>query len=105
MKKLNSQQLRTIRIFVIVVGILISFFIWLSWPDVINNNALYHVGNGKYGSKMGALLILLIPLVGFCPSGLNEEIHSTDQIERAKLQERLDKRAETIRLYVAFFVV
>ena len=103
MKKLNSQQLRTIRVFVIVVGILISFFIWLSWPDVINNNALYHVGNGKYGSKMGALLILLIPLFGFCPSGLNEEIHSTDQIERAKLQERLDKRAETIRLYVAFF--
>ena len=103
MKRLTSKQLRTIRIFVIVVGIFISFFIWLSWPDVINNNPLYHVGNGRYGSKIGALLILLIPLFGFCPSGLNEEIHSTDPIERAELQEKLDKRAETIRLYVAFF--
>ena len=62
MKRLTSKQLRTIRIFVIVVGILISFFIWLSWPDVINNNPLYHVGNGRYGSKIGALLILLIVL-------------------------------------------
>ena len=103
MKRLTSKQLRTIRIFVIVSGILISFFIWLYWPDVIKNNSLYHVGNGRYGSKIGALLILLIPLFGFCPSGLNEEIHSTDSIERAELQEKLDKRAETIRLYVAFF--
>ena len=103
MKKLNSQQLRTIRIFVIVVGILISFFIWLSWPDVINNNALYHVGNGKYGSKIGALLILLIPLFGFCPSGMNEEIHSTDPIERAELQEKLNKRAEETQLVVSLF--
>ena len=103
MKKLNSKQLRIIRILTVVIGMLISFCIWLFWPDVINNNPLYHVGNGKYGSKIGALLILLIPLFGFCPSGLNEEIHSTDPIERAELQEKLDKRAETIRLYVALF--
>ena len=43
MKRLTSKQLRTIRIFVIVVGILISFFIWLSWPDVINNNPLSRI--------------------------------------------------------------
>lgn len=103
MKRLSSKQLRTIRIFVIVIGILISFCIWLFLPDVINNNPLYHIGNGRYGSKTGALLILLIPLFGFCPSGLNEEIHSTDPIERAELQEKFDKRAETIRLYVALF--
>ena len=103
MKRLTSKQLRTIRIFVIVVGILISFFIWLSWPDVINNNPLYHVGNGKYGAKIGALLIVLIPLFGFCPSGMNEEIHSTDPMECAELQEKLDKRAEKIQLAVALF--
>ena len=103
MKRLTSKQLRTIRIFVIVIGILISFCIWLFWPDVIKNNALYHVGNGRYGSKIGALLILLIPLFGFCPSGLNEEIHSTDPIERAELQEKFDKRAEEIQLVVSLF--
>ena len=103
MKSLTSKQLRTIRIFVIVIGILISFCIWLFWSDVINNNALYHVGDGKYGSKIGALLIVLIPLFGFIPCRTDEEIHSEDSMERAELQEKIDKRAEEIQLYVALF--
>ena len=103
MKRLTSKQLRTIRIFVIVVGIFISFFIWLFWPDVINNNALYHVGNGKYGSKIGALLIVLIPLFGFIPCRTEGEIHSKDPVERAELQEKIDKRSEEIQLAVALF--
>ena len=103
MKKLTSKQLRAIRISIIVSGMLISFCIWLFWSDVINNNALYHVGNGKSGSKAGALLIVLIPLFGFCPSGMNEEIHSEDSMERAELLEKLDKRSEEIKLYVALF--
>lgn len=103
MKKLTSKQLRTIRILIIVSGMLISFCIWLFWPDIINNNDLYHVGNGKYGSKMGALLIVLIPLFGFIPCRTDEEIHSEDSMERAELQEKYDKRAEEIQLVVALF--
>ena len=103
MKKLTSKQLKTIRILIIVSGILSSLFIWLFWPDVINNNALYHVGNGKYGSKIGALLIALIPLFGFIPCRTDEEIHSTDSKERAELQEKFDRRAEEIQLAVALF--
>ena len=103
MKKLTSKQLRTIRILITVSGILISFCIWLFWPDVINNNALYHVGNEKYGSKIGALLIVLIPLFGFVPCRTGEELHSEDSRERAELQEKLDKRAEEIQLAVALF--
>ena len=103
MKKLTSVQLRTIRILIIVIGILISFCFWLFLPDIINNNALYHVGNGKYGSKMGALLIVLIPLFGFIPCRTDEEIHSKDSMERAELQEKIDKRSEEIQLAVAFF--
>ena len=103
MKKLTSKQLRTIRILIIVSGMLISFCIWLFWPDIINNNDLYHVGNGKYGSKMGALLIVLIPLFGFIPCRTDEEIHSEDSMERAELQEKYDKRAEESQLVVALF--
>ena len=103
MKKLTSKQLRTVRILIIFVGILLSFCIWLFMPDVIKNNALYHVGNGKYGSKIGMLLILLIPLFGFIPCRTGEEIHSIDSVERAKLQEKLDKKAEEIQLVVALF--
>ena len=103
MKKLTSKQLRTIRILIIVIGLLISFCIWLFWPDVINNNALYHVGNGKYGSKIGALLLVLIPLFGFIPCRTDEEIHSKDSMERADLKEKFDKRAEEIQIAVALF--
>ena len=103
MKKLTSKQLRTVRILIIFVGILISFCIWLFMPDVIKNNALYHVGNGKYGSKIGMLLIVLIPLFGFIPCRTDEEIHSNDSVERAELQEKFDKKAEEIQLVVALF--
>ena len=103
MKKLTSKQLRTIRILIIVIGILISFCIWLFLPEVINNNALYHVGNGKYGSKIGALLLVLIPLFGFIPCRTDEEIHSKDSMERADLKEKFDKRAEEIQIAVALF--
>ena len=103
MKKFTSKQLRTFRIFITVSGILISFGIWLLWPDVIKNNALYHVGNGEYGSKIGALLIVLIPLFGFIPCRAEDEIHSNDLLERAELQEKFDKRAETTQVAVALF--
>ena len=103
MKKLTSKQLKTIRILIIVIGMLISFCIWLFCPDVINNNDLYHVGNGEYGSKIGALLIVLIPLFGFIPCRTGEELHSEDALERAELQEKLDKRAEETQLAVSLF--
>ena len=103
MKRLTSKQLRIIRILIVVIGILISFCIWLFLPDVINNNALYHVGNGKYGSKMGMLLIVLIPLFGFIPCRTDEEIHSKDSMERAEQQGKFNKRAEEIQLAVALF--
>ena len=103
MKKLHSKQLRTIRILIIISGMLISFCIWLFLPDVIKNNALYHVGNGKFGSKAGMLLIVLIPLFGFIPCRTGEEIHTEDPVERAELQEGSDKRAEEMQLGIALF--
>ena len=103
MKKLSSHQLRSIRIFTIIIGMLISFVIWLLLPDVINNNALFHVGNGKYGSKLGALLVVLIPLFGFITRGMSEEIHTKDSMERAELKEKFDKRSEEIQLAVSLF--
>ena len=57
----------------------------------------------KYGSKIGALLIVVIPLFGLIPCRTDEEIHSEDSMERAELQEKIDKRAEEIQLYVALF--
>ena len=103
MKKLSSRQLRTIRIFTIIIGMLIRFMIWLFLPDVLKNNALFHVGNGKTGSKFGALLLVLIPLFGFIPGHMDEEIHTKDLKERMDLKEKNDRKSEEIQLAVAFF--
>lgn len=104
MKKLTSKQLRTIRRVIIVVGMLLCFIIWLFIPDVIKNNAAFHVGNGKYGSKIGALVIVLLPLFGFIPTRMEEEIHTKDPKERAELQEKFDRRSEEMQLVIAFYV-
>ena len=103
MKKLHSKQLKIIRILIIISGILISFCIWLFLPNAIKNNALYHVGNGKYGSKTGMLLIALIPLFGFIPCRTGEEIYTENPVEQSELQETSDKRAEEIQLAIALF--
>ena len=103
MKKLTSKQLKTIRLITIFTGMFLCFIIWLFIPDVIKNNAFFHVGNGKYGSKMGALLVVLIPLFGFIPHRVDEEIYTKDPKERAELQEKLDRRSEEIQLAVSLF--
>ena len=105
MKKLYSKQLRTIRIITIIIGMLISFVIWLFLPNVINNNALFHVGNGRYGSKIGALLIMLIPLFGFIPARIAEEIHSEDLMEVLNYRKSLTKEQKKFSLLLRFFVV
>lgn len=103
MKKFSSKQLKTIRIITIFVGMLLSFVIWLCIPDVIKNNSFFHVGNGEYGSKYGALIAVLIPLFGFIPTRMEEEIHTKEPGERAELQEKLARRTEEIQLAVALF--
>lgn len=104
MKKLTSKQLKTIRLITIFTGMFLCFVIWLFIPDVIKNNAFFHVGNGKYGSKAGALVVILLPLFGFIPTRVDEEIHTKDPVERAELQESYDKRSEEIQLATAFYV-
>lgn len=103
MKKLTSTQLKKIRLFVIFTGMLLCFIIWLFIPDVIKNNALVHVGNGEYGSKWGALIVILIPLFGLIPCRMDEEIHTKDPKEREALQEKFDRRSEEMQIGIAFF--
>ncbi len=73
---MTSKEYRLLRNIVIVIGIVGGFVLWLFIPPVIENNWLFHVGNGQYGSKGWALLLLLIPLFA-----LNEqkiEVHAED---------------------------
>ena len=61
MNRLTTKQLGFIRNLIIVIGIVLAFILWLHIPAFIENNSLVHVGNGKYGSKLGFLLLMPIP--------------------------------------------
>lgn len=73
MDKLTSTKLKHIRNIIMIAGIVAAFIIWLFIPWVIENNRLVHVGNGRFGSKIGFLLILGFPLFGLIPHRPEEE--------------------------------
>ena len=87
MDKMSSTRLKRIRNIIMVAGIVAAFIIWLFIPWVIENNRLVHVGNGRFGSKIGFLLILGLPLFGLIPHRPDEEIHTDDPVERARIEE------------------
>ncbi len=74
---MTSKKYRTLRNIVILIGIVGGFVLWLFIPSVIENNWLFHVGNGQYGSKGWALLLLFIPL--FALKEISVNVHSDDE--------------------------
>lgn len=105
---MNSKKLRIIRDIIIIVSIIGGFILWLFLPSVFENTSFFHVGNGKYGSKIGALLMLLIPLTALFPVKNDDEIHTDDQEEKTKLLENRNIRARKTQIIIAignFFIV
>jgi len=79
-------------------GIIIAFILWLYTPSFIENNNLIHVGNGKYGSRLGFLLIVILPLLGLIPGKTGEELHTEDAKERAKTEDEWKIQSEKIQI-------
>ena len=98
MDKLTSRKLKHIRNIIMIAGIVAAFIIWLFIPWVIENNRMVHVGNGRFGSKIGFLLILGFPLFGLIPQRPEEEIHTDDPIERARIEEEWEKASAKIQI-------
>lgn len=103
MDKLTAKKLVMVRNIIIVLGIVIAFAIWLLIPAFIENNGLVHVGNGRYGSKIGFLLFLGIPMFALIPPKPGslipdedgEEIHSVHKPrERNQRDYRWKKRLQ-----------
>lgn len=91
---MNRRSLKTLkraRNIIVAVGIIGGLIIWNAVPWVISNNRLMHVGNGQYGSKIGLLILLVLPLLSFLASMEQEEIHTDDETERARLEEETKK--------------
>lgn len=101
MKGLTAKQLVFIRNMIIIVGIVLAFILWLHMPTFIENNSLVHVGNGKYGSKLGFLLLMPMPLLALIPQKPGEEIHTEDAEERAKIENEWETHSKKIQIMYA----
>ena len=88
---MTAKQYKNLRNFIIIAGIVIAFVIWLFIPDTFKNSPLFHVGNGEYGSKWGALILLPIPLFSLCFRKSKTEFHGSDQEYATHEQNAADK--------------
>ena len=100
MSKWSIRTLKTVRNIAIVAGMVGAFLIWLKLPWVLKNSSFMHVGNGAYGIKIGALIVIPFPLFALGYKLEKPEIHTDDPAERAKLidefeRENLTKQAVT----------
>lgn len=87
MKKLSDSQLKIIVYVVSAFGIIGGFLLWRFIPYTFRNTSFFHVGNGEFGNKIGALIILPLQLIAFIPKDNSiEEVHTDDPEERKKLE-------------------
>ena len=109
MKKLSIKTLKRVRNSIILIGILISFLIWLAMPAVFRNTKIFHVGSSTYGHKAGALLCVALPLLTFVAtlfSKVNKpEFHAEgdEEFQKAEL-ERIQKEELLIEIGTATFL-
>lgn len=104
MKKLTAKELTIIRNVLIAVAMIGGFIAWLALPEVIRNNNTIHVGNGKYGYKIGALIVLFFPLFALIPDTKREEIHTEDPTERETLLEEQLRGERKLQIMAVIFV-
>lgn len=109
MEKLTVKKLKWIRILIMCAGMVIAFILWFRIPSIVENNRLIHSGDGEYGSKLGFLLIVLLPLLGLIskrPAFMDTEIHTDDVNERAKVEEEWKMESEKIKtVYTIGYIV
>jgi hypothetical protein len=70
-------------------------------PDTFRNTRLFHIGNTEFGYKPGALILLLIQFFAFIPDTDQNEIHTDDPGERARLEEEHVRKNALRQVYTA----
>ena len=87
MSKLSDKQLKILLYVISILSIVVGFLLWRFMPGTFRNTSLFHIGNGRYGSKYGVLILLPLQLLAFIRKDNSiEEIHTDDPEERAKLE-------------------
>ena len=82
----------------------LGFTFWLAIPYEFKNASFFHFGNGEYGTKIGALLLLLLSLFALIPNKDENEVHTTDSIERDKLVEEFALREAKWQVMIAIYL-
>lgn len=76
---MTSGKYKMLRNMFILLGIGISFVLWIFLPDTFRNTSFFHVGTGEYGSKWGVLLVLVFPLFSLCFREKQIPFHGGDE--------------------------
>ncbi len=84
-----------------MIGVVGGLLLWLRIPATILNSRFIHVGNGKYGSKIGLLVLLILPLFSLLGGINQDEFHADDETERVRLEEERKKKAVNTQICYA----
>lgn len=96
--------MKMIRNIIIGVTVVIGFICWLAIPYEFKNSSFFHIGTGERGTKVGALILLLLPLIALSPNKNEEEVHTDDPAEREKMVEELALREAKNQVMIAIFL-
>ena len=101
MKKNTVRGLTNIRNIIIAGTMFGGLIVWFTLPAVVKNSSIIHVGNGQFGTKIGALVVLLFPLFALIPNINHEEVHTDDPAEREAVYEERLKKDRKMQIAVA----
>ena len=101
MKTLSIKKLKIIRNLICVAGVVGGVILWTFLPDTFQNTGFFHIGNGEFGFKTGALILLLIQFFAFIPGTNKTDVHTEDPEERAKLEEERGRRDALRQVFTA----
>lgn len=100
-----SINLKWIRNTVMAAEMMVLLILWFFIPALIRNTPAVHVGNGQYGPRAGALLLVLFPLFGLIPQRQNNwednEIHTDDAAEKVQIEQKRKTESFKTQLLVS----
>lgn len=101
---MQTKKLKIIRNIIMIATAVLGFIFWLAIPYEFKNSTFFHFGTGEYGTKLGALLLLFLPLFALIPNKDENKVHTDDSVEREKLVEEFALREAKRQVMIAFLL-
>lgn len=101
---MKAKQMKIIRNIIMGTSVILGFICWLAIPYEFKSSSLFHVGTGEYGTKVGSLILLILPLLALIPNKDENEVHTDEPAEREKLMEEYAMREAKRQVMKAIFL-